>query len=152
MTRLGLYTAAAVASLTVVTSTGCEEKAAPAQVPNAAAPSAPAEQAALQQEPPADPAKLAAEGEKLYIALGCNACHSSDGSMRVGPTLAELYGKQVTLTDGTTATVDDVYLRTSILDPTQQVVKGYVPTMPSYKGRVTDPEVDALVEWIKTLK
>ncbi len=156
MTRFGLYRAIAVASLTAVMLTGCDEKKAPAEAPGAAAPSAPAAsptgQAAAQPQPPADPVKAAAEGAKLFIALGCNACHSSDGSMRVGPTLADLYGKQVTLSDGTTATADETYLRTSILEPTRQVTKGFVPTMPSYKGRLTEPEVTALIEWIKTLK
>ncbi|MGA9524044.1 MAG: cytochrome c [Myxococcaceae bacterium] len=153
MANLRLYAAFATASLTVVILAGCEEKKAPAQPPSAAAPAGTqtGQPAALAQ-PPADPAQLAAQGEKLYIALGCNACHSTDGTMRMGPTLAELYGAQVTLGDGTTVTVDDAYLRASILEPTQQVRKGFVPTMPSYKGRVTDPEVDALVAWLKTLK
>ena len=26
-------------------------------------------------------------GEKLYVSKGCNACHSIDGSMKIGPTI-----------------------------------------------------------------
>ena len=100
---------------------------------------------------PPDAAKVE-QGKKLYTSLGCVACHSLDGSPRAGPTFAEVYGTQVTLADGSKVTADDAYLRESILEPTKLMVKGYVPSMPAFKGRISDEELDALVALIHSLK
>ncbi len=98
-------------------------------------------------------AKLAAEGKKLYTTKACNACHSVDGTKRVGPTFAGLYGKKVTvITKGKarTVTADEEYLRRSILNPKADLVKGYenipMPLTPLKEG-----EVKALIEYIKSL-
>jgi len=51
-----------------------------------------------------------AEGLKIMINQGCNACHSSDGSKIVGPSYLNLYGeKQIVIRDGkeVTVTVDE---------------------------------------------
>jgi mono/diheme cytochrome c family protein len=130
--------------------TACsKEKAPPTQPSEAPSAKAPAPTAPAQ---PQDRKKLAAEGANLYTSQGCVTCHSTDGSMRIGPSFAGLYGRKEELTDGTTVTVDDAYIRQSILDPNSQVAKGFVPTMTPYKGRISDEEIQALTEWIKTLK
>jgi cytochrome c oxidase subunit 2 len=90
-------------------------------------------------------------GASVYTKRGCNACHSVDGSTNIGPTWKGLYGHAVPLTSGS-ATADDAYLRQSILDPASQIVAGFQPVMPSYKGIVTDREIEAVIAYIKTLK
>jgi cytochrome c oxidase subunit 2 len=92
-------------------------------------------------------------GAELAKTHGCISCHSIDGSQRVGPTWLGLYGKQVTLEDGTTVQADEEYLRRSILEPNAQIVKGFganvMPT--SYKDTLSEQQVDALIEYIKSL-
>lgn len=61
--------------------------------------------------------------------FGCVACHSVDGAAGVGPTWQGLYGREEQLTDGTTITVDDIYLRDAILDPNKQIVEGFNPNL-----------------------
>lgn len=95
------------------------------------------------------PAEL---GEKLYKEKGCNACHSVDGSTVVGPTFKGIFGHSVELQDGSTVDVDENYLKQSILEPQAQLVKGFQPVMPSFKGILSDEEISALVAYIKTLK
>jgi mono/diheme cytochrome c family protein len=95
-----------------------------------------------------EPARL---GEKLYRRLGCVGCHTVDGSPSSGPTWKGLFGKEETLDDGTTVTVDEEYLETSILDPNVQIVEGYRPIMPAYRGQLSDEQLHALVEYIKSL-
>ncbi|MCA9961738.1 MAG: cytochrome c oxidase subunit II [Anaerolineales bacterium] len=63
-----------------------------------------------------------AEGDGGF---GCNSCHSIDGSTGAGPTWLGLYGRQETLTDGSTITVDEEYIRNSILHPNDQIVSGF---------------------------
>ena len=49
-------------------------------------------------------------------------------------------------------TVDDAYLRESMMEPNAKVVNGFLPIMPTYKGVLTDREVEALIAYIKSLK
>jgi cytochrome c oxidase subunit II len=92
-------------------------------------------------------------GSRLYEEKGCIACHSTDGSPRVGPTLKGLFGKVVTVeTSGKERNVaaDEAYLRKSILEPNADVVKGFPPVMPVLK--MTDPEINELINYIEGLK
>ena len=92
---------------------------------------------------------LAEKGRALADAKGCTACHTIDGSPRVGPTWKGLFGKNESMADGSTALVDDAFLRAFILEPQARHVKGFPPVMP--KVPLTDEELSALVDYIKTL-
>ncbi len=91
-------------------------------------------------------------GKKLYAQKACVTCHSLDGSTLVGPTFKGLFGKTEELADGTSVTVDENYLRNSILYPNKQVVKGFAPAMPSFEGQIKDNELDGLIAYIKSVK
>lgn len=91
-------------------------------------------------------------GEALYSKRGCNACHSIDGSRLVGPSWKGTFGSARSLADGGSATADADYIRQSILEPNAKVVAGFQPVMPTYKGVLTDREIDALIAYIATLK
>lgn len=90
-------------------------------------------------------------GEKIYKEKGCNACHSVDGSILIGPSFKGLVGKTGELGDGSSYTVDENYIRLSILEPQSQVVKGFQPVMPSFKGILSDDDISALIAYMKTL-
>jgi cytochrome c oxidase subunit II len=103
----------------------------------------------------AEPENLHILGEQLAKSKGCVACHSNDGSKLIGPTFKGAYGrKEVVVTGGTEReiTIDDAYIKKSLLEPTADMVKGYQPLMPSQQGLVSDGEIKALTEYIKTLK
>ncbi|WP_394777399.1 c-type cytochrome [Undibacterium sp.] len=91
---------------------------------------------------------LAAQGKALSQSKGCVACHSVDGSAGVGPTWKGLYGKTETMADGSTALVDEAYLKSFIREPTARTVKGFAPIMP--KIEMSDTELAALVAYIQT--
>src|ERR1700761_1419149 len=93
---------------------------------------------------------LAQNGERLYASLGCNACHSGEASAR-GPNLAAAYMTKVQLTNGSYATVDDAFLRDSILNPTMHTTAGYAPIMPTYPGQISKKGLIDLVKYIKQL-
>jgi len=94
---------------------------------------------------------LAAQGEKLFQSLACITCHRSDGQGR-GPILDGLYGRTVTLTTGETVTADDAYIRESILSPTAKITAGFQPLMPPFQGLVSEEQVLALIEYVKSLR
>ena len=62
-----------------------------------------------------------------------------------------LFGSTVHLASGETVKADANYIRESILDPTAKVVAGFLPIMPTFQGQVTEEQLLALTEYIKTL-
>lgn len=89
-------------------------------------------------------------GFALYKSRGCVACHSDDGSPKIGPTFKNLFGHEVKLHDGSTTTADEQYIHNSILNPASQVVQGFYPTvMP--RQTLSDPEIGAVIAWMKSI-
>jgi cytochrome c oxidase subunit 2 len=101
----------------------------------------------LDKLPPAE------RGQKLFVSKGCNACHSvtKEGRGLAGPPLGGKYGAKEPMADGSIVTVDDNYIRESILRPNAKVVKGYKPVMPTFKGQLTDRQINWLIDYIKSL-
>ncbi len=94
---------------------------------------------------------LADKGKAVVMKLGCLACHSTDGTVKIGPTWKDLYGSKVTLSDGSQVTADDNYIRESMLVPAAKIVKGFPNVMPTFKGIITDDEITAVIAYLKTL-
>jgi cytochrome c oxidase subunit 2 len=94
---------------------------------------------------------LAEVGELIYKRNGCNACHSIDGSRGTGPTWKDLYMHTGQLADGSSYLADDDYMKESILYPGRKIVAGWGNAMPSYLGQLSDREIGAIVEYMKTL-
>ena len=94
---------------------------------------------------------LASTGAKLFADLACNTCHRPDAQGR-GPVLEGLFGKTVALQSGETITVDEAYVRESILTPVAKITAGFQPIMPTFQGLVTEEQLLALVEYVKSLK
>ena len=90
-------------------------------------------------------------GKDLFMnKLGCASCHAGGPAQR-GAKLEGIYGKEVKLVGGRTVIADDNYIRNSILNPTADIVEGYQPIMPTFKGQVTDEQLNGLVAYIKSL-
>jgi cytochrome c oxidase subunit 2 len=100
--------------------------------------------------PPAGKA-LAEVGAELYKKNACNTCHTVDGGALVGPSFKGLFGRNENFEDGSSAAVDENYIRQSILQPQAKIVKGFAgKNMPPFV--LKDWKLDALIEYIKTLK
>jgi cytochrome c oxidase subunit II len=96
---------------------------------------------------------LADKGKEIYKTRACIGCHSLDGSKMTGPTWKGLYGRNETFADGSSGIADDNYLKESILNSNAKIVQGYpANNMPSFQGQLTDEDVTAVIEFIKTVK
>ena len=91
-------------------------------------------------------------GGLLYQRRGCAGCHSTDGSKRVGPSFSDSFGNDKReFAIGDVGTVDETYIRESILYPKAKVVSGFNPVMPSYKGQLTEDDLFCIVEYLKSV-
>jgi cytochrome c oxidase subunit II len=93
-------------------------------------------------------------GAKAYEKKGCNACHTIDGSSRVGPSLKMpgTWGKPVELAGGASVTMDENYIRESLMSPQAKSRPGFPPSMPSFEGQLKDKELTGLIAYIKSLR
>lgn len=95
---------------------------------------------------------LAQYGAQLYKDKNCNTCHTITGDKLVGPSFKGLWGINQPIQGGPAVLVDENYIRESILQPQAKIAEGYPPVMPSYQGLLSDNDVKALIEYIKSLK
>jgi cytochrome c oxidase subunit 2 len=90
-------------------------------------------------------------GREVAVRHACLACHTLDGRRHIGPTFLGLYRSVVPLEGGQSVIADEAYLTESMMEPNLKIVRGFLPQMPSYQGRLSGPEAGALVELIKSL-
>jgi cytochrome c oxidase subunit 2 len=96
---------------------------------------------------------MAEEGERLFVQHYCAGCHRGSQIVRA-PRLEGVYGHPVPIQKGNDVqfvTADDRYIRDSILMPKSEVVAGYEPVMPSYQGRISEPDLLKILAYIKSL-
>lgn len=91
-------------------------------------------------------------GERMYNQLGCSGCHSTDGTIKTGPSFKGIFGKTETMTDGSSITVDENYIKESLLEPQAKVVQGFPGAMPTFKGKVSDKKIAGIIAYIKAQK
>lgn len=96
-----------------------------------------------------DPVEL---GEQLVTRNACNTCHSTDGTTLQGPSFQGLFGSERVMESGETITVNENHIRESILEPNAKISQGFQPVMPAYAGTLNDRQIDAIIEYIKTLQ
>jgi mono/diheme cytochrome c family protein len=87
-------------------------------------------------------------GQQIFTAAGCAGCHTfgpANSTCTIGPNLNQLKTEAAKIEKGKTA---DQYIRESIEDPGAFIVKGYPNAMPSFKGRLTDAQIKALIDFL----
>jgi cytochrome c oxidase subunit 2 len=89
------------------------------------------------------------EGRRLYHEKGCSGCHEGRSVIHA-PPLAGIFSKQVPLASGAIVTVDESYLRDSILLPAKQISAGYPNLMPSFTGHISEAEIMQIIAYLKS--
>jgi cytochrome c2 len=92
-------------------------------------------------------------GKEIFKKMGCIGCHSPDGNIKgmYGPSIKRIFGSKRELTDGSIVIIDEAYLKESILEPQKKVVKGYSAEMPTFKGILTETDIESIILYIKRL-
>ena len=87
-------------------------------------------------------------GDQIFTAAGCAGCHTfgpAKSTGTIGPNLNELKTQAANMEKGKTA---EEYIRESLEDPGAFIVKGYPNAMPAFKGRLTDAQIKALIDFL----
>ena len=105
-----------------------------------------------ETSPSSDLSASIERGRELTVELGCAACHSPDGTSRIGPSWAGSWGSDVELDDGTTVEFDAAYVTRSVRDPTAQRRAGSWIQMPPFgPARVSDDDLTAIAAYLQDL-
>ena len=103
-----------------------------------------------------EPEDIVERGRWLYEKKACMGCHyaGTSGAKGPGPSYNSSWGKMVNLSNGTEKKFDENYVRDSILNPSGEFRKGYetASAMPSYKGQLTDEQIEAIIAYIQSLE
>src|SRR5215207_5854816 len=87
-------------------------------------------------------------GEQIFTAAGCAGCHTfspagSNGT--IGPNLNDLAAAAGKFAKGKPP---EEYVRESMLKPDAFIVPGFGNAMPSFEGRLTDKQIQALIDYL----
>jgi cytochrome c2 len=87
-------------------------------------------------------------GEQIFTAAGCAGCHRftpAGSTGTIGPSLDDLRTAAGNREPGKSA---EEYVRDSLTNPEAYLVEGYGNAMPSFEGRLTDEQVNALIDYL----
>jgi mono/diheme cytochrome c family protein len=87
-------------------------------------------------------------GEQIFTAAGCAGCHTfgpagSNGT--IGPNLDELAAAAGKREPGKSA---EEYVREALLKPEAFLAPGFGNAMPSFEGRLTDKQIQTLIDYL----
>ena len=105
-----------------------------------------------KNKPEFKPNSSEARGYDIFTRMACNACHSTDGSLKLGPTIKGQFGKEIRHTDGSIRIIDEDYIRESINEPLKFIAEGFTPIMPSYKPILKEQDITHVIAYIKALQ
>lgn len=95
---------------------------------------------------------LAGIGQQVFSGK-CTVCHNITTEKKIGPGLADLFGKSREFDQAGSVVADENYIRESILNPGAKIVKGFpAGAMPTFAGQLSEQELIGVVEYIKSLK
>ncbi|HWR03101.1 MAG TPA: cytochrome c oxidase subunit II [Humidesulfovibrio sp.] len=98
-------------------------------------------------------AGLGHPGKALLDAKGCLSCHSLDGSASIGPSLKDVWGREVVLVSPDKKEkklkYDAASLKMMIMGPRTGVVKGFDPMMPAYADQITPDELTLILDFLE---
>jgi len=92
-------------------------------------------------------------GQRLF-SIKCAGCHSVKGQRMTGPNLDGKFGTQEELEGEGPITVDENYIRESVLEPQKRTVKSFGPPnqkMQNFQGELNDQQIGWLIEFIKSI-
>ncbi len=90
----------------------------------------------------------ATTGDQIFKAAGCAGCHTfgpAGSTGTIGPDLNDLEAAATKFGKGKPP---EDYVRESIVKPDAFIVPGFNNAMPSFQGRLTDKQIQALVDYL----
>lgn len=90
-------------------------------------------------------------GKKKYNSA-CKSCHSLEpGKVIIGPSFAGIWGRTERMKGGYERTVDENYIRESLMTPSKDIVEGYPDQMSNF-SYLKPHEIDGIIAFLKEQK
>lgn len=101
---------------------------------------------------PVPPELLGQPGPRLFFEHDCATCHTvsqlPQARGTLGPGLDDIASRAAEIDGGDGRS----YLRDSLLHPGKVVREGFVNAMPSFEGKMSQEELEQLLDWLLTLE
>jgi len=103
----------------------------------------------IEEEKNFDPV---AAGRLLYQRRGCAQCHTVDGSTLAGPSFRDLFGSTQRFTDGSSAVIDEPFIRQFVRSPQARIPVGFEPLMqPFTLDALSEKDLSAIVAYMRSI-
>ncbi len=86
---------------------------------------------------------------KAVWEANCVVCHSGPGG--IGPNIHKAFGTMRELETGESILMDEAYVRNSIINPNDDIAKGYPAAMTSFKGQLSSTQINQVIAYLKSV-
>jgi len=90
-----------------------------------------------------------AAGQQIWEMNCAAACHTGKAGS-IGPHIEHKFGTMRTLESGEDVLMDENYVRNSLLNPNDDIAKGYAPAMTSFKGQLDNTQIQNVIAYLKS--
>lgn len=89
-------------------------------------------------------------GKALWELHCMAACHTGRPGA-IGPNIQHAFGTMRELEDGTSVLMDENYVRNSMINPNDDIAKGYPAAMTSFRGVLTNTQMNHIIAYLKSV-
>jgi len=89
------------------------------------------------------------EGGRRIWEVNCTVCHTGKPGA-IGPNIVNKFGTMRQLEDGREVLMDEEYVRNSIINPNEDIAKGYPAAMTSFKGVLSPNDINQVIAFLKS--
>lgn len=91
-----------------------------------------------------------AAGQALWEVHCMAACHTGKPGA-IGPNIHHAFGSMRALESGESVLMDENYVRNSMLNPNDDIAKGYPAAMTSFKGTLNNTQMNQIIAYLKSV-
>lgn len=91
-----------------------------------------------------------AAGQTLWEVNCMMACHTGRPGA-IGPNIERAFGTMRELEDGRSVLMDENYVRNSMINPNDDIAKGYPAAMTSFRGTLNNTQMNQIIAYLKSM-
>lgn len=89
-------------------------------------------------------------GQALWEVNCMMACHTGRPGA-IAPNILHAFGTMREMEDGRMILMDENYVRNSMINPNDDIAKGYPPVMPAFGGTLTNAQMNNIIAYLRSM-